>query len=83
MKEVVHAGKYAVGAPFFKNDQDQSEASKKTKAKTGHIGSDRSCDGSDNNKDVHIEAISTAKKGFHNIASGYYFEEWEHHLWNF
>ena len=31
--------KYAIGAPYFKSEREPSEGSKRTKAKTGNIGS--------------------------------------------
>jgi hypothetical protein len=41
--EAAKPAKFAVGAPFFKSDRENSSASKKTKAKTGNVGSDKSC----------------------------------------
>ena len=40
--------KYAIGAPYFKSEREPSEGSKRTKAKTGNVGSEPSCNDSSN-----------------------------------
>lgn len=40
--EACKPSKFTVGAPFFKSDRETSQASKKTKAKTGNFCSDKS-----------------------------------------
>lgn len=70
--------KYAVGAPFFKSEREASQGSKKTKARTGQVGSDRSCDGSDN----HASRRPVGPALTHKISS-VYFEGEDHEVWNF
>lgn len=54
--------KYTIGAPYFKSEREPSEGSKRTKAKTGNVGSEPSCNDSSNdnaNRRSEQEVLTT------------------------
>ena len=71
------AAMYPVGSPFFKNEREYSEASRKTKPKTNYNNSDRSNDGSSNRD---IKECTKSEKFDEEIMVGINMLE-DGHLW--
>jgi hypothetical protein len=76
--EAAKPAKFAVGAPFFKSERENSSASKRTKARTGNVGSDKSC-----NEDERESKTGKNKVGSHiekNISPDAHLEN---EMWHF